>query len=484
MRGVAGPAWGSALFFVIAPGVVAGVVPWSITRYTDPAELPVALLGLVVVALGLAALVACFVQFVREGRGTPAPVAPTEKLVVGGLYRWVRNPMYLAVGTIILGQAVAFASVGVLVWFGLFAVAVVSFVTAYEQPTLRRTYGASYDAYCRAVPAWWPRLTPWDGADGSSARLRRIGRSNHPLVRTSLCIAWKLGVRAREILHQSEGYRHLGRSDVRTVLNVRAVEEVDDQQAGDDEGGDGSDHDGLGPPALAPVGEHHHVRDGEDRPEHQHRPDRCGDGRRGFGKPRPSALSSDRLLIQPVAECDLAHAVIDGHLVDRRFDLLEPADDHVALAAVAHQWPLVQDDGACIAPEVTTEFLALRNGKQPTDARQLGYGDGLTGGPFVGPDVIFERKEHDEREKDRKRDAEHSEDGGGWNGIVEQALRAEPTCGKHQQDRHDRSASQQRQGQERNHRPSTTRQSNPEYGASRGDREGRPAASECLIIGM
>ena len=169
MRGVAGAAWGSALFFVIAPGVVAGVVPWSITRYSDPAELPVALLGLVIVALGLAALVACFVQFVREGRGTPAPVAPTEKLVVGGLYRWVRNPMYLAVGSIILGQAVAFASVGVLVWFGLFAVAVVSFVIAYEQPTLRRTYGGSYDAYCRAVPAWWPRLTPWDGAGGSSA---------------------------------------------------------------------------------------------------------------------------------------------------------------------------------------------------------------------------------------------------------------------------------------------------------------------------
>ena len=168
MRDVAPAAWGSALFFLIAPGVVAGVVPWAVTRYTDWAELPIALFGLVIIALGLAALVACFVQFVLEGRGTPAPVAPTEKLVVGGLYRWVRNPMYLAVGMIIIGQAVAFASVGVLVWFGLFAVAVVSFVTAYEQPTLRRTHGASYDAYCRAVPAWWPRLTPWDGPSGST----------------------------------------------------------------------------------------------------------------------------------------------------------------------------------------------------------------------------------------------------------------------------------------------------------------------------
>jgi protein-S-isoprenylcysteine O-methyltransferase Ste14 len=168
MRGAAQAAWGSVLFFIAAPVVVAGVVPWSITRYTDLVETPVAVLGLAVVALALAALVACFVQFVREGRGTPAPIAPTEKLVVGGLYRWVRNPMYLAVGAMILGQAVAFASIGVLVWFALFAVSVVSFVAAYEQPTLRSTYGPSYDAYCRAVPAWWPRLTPWDGASSSS----------------------------------------------------------------------------------------------------------------------------------------------------------------------------------------------------------------------------------------------------------------------------------------------------------------------------
>ena len=169
MRDVAPAAWGSAIFFLIAPGVVAGVVPWSITRYARPAEFPIVLFGLALVALGLAALIACFVQFVREGRGTPAPVAPTEKLVVGGLYRWVRNPMYLAVAMIILGQAVAFASAGLVVWFVVFAVAVVSFVAAYEQPALRRAYGASYDAYCRAVPAWWPRLTPWDGASGSTA---------------------------------------------------------------------------------------------------------------------------------------------------------------------------------------------------------------------------------------------------------------------------------------------------------------------------
>jgi protein-S-isoprenylcysteine O-methyltransferase Ste14 len=151
------------LFFFAAPGVMAGLVPWLITQYDDPGTTVAVVSGSLLVAVGLAALVACFVRFVREGRGTPAPVAPTRDLVVGGLYRWVRNPMYLAVAAIILGQAVIFASAGLLVWLAIFGVAVVTFVTAYEEPTLRETYGDSYDAYRAAVPGWWPRLTPWRG---------------------------------------------------------------------------------------------------------------------------------------------------------------------------------------------------------------------------------------------------------------------------------------------------------------------------------
>ncbi len=164
---MSGAAWGSVLFFLVAPGVMGGIVPWGLTQYDDPAAPPYVVLGAGVVLVGLAALVACFVQFVGEGRGTPAPIAPTQELVVGGLYRWVRNPMYLAVGAIILGQAVMFASGAVLVWFLVFATAVVTFVSVYEQPTLRDTYGASYDAYCRAVPGWRPRLTPWRGSASS-----------------------------------------------------------------------------------------------------------------------------------------------------------------------------------------------------------------------------------------------------------------------------------------------------------------------------
>jgi protein-S-isoprenylcysteine O-methyltransferase Ste14 len=153
---------GSAVFFVLAPGSTAGLVPWSLTVWRhrhSPGMYDVA--GGLLLLVGLAVAVAAFVQFVREGRGTPAPVAPTQELVVGGLYRYVRNPMYLAVASMIAGQVMIFRSVAVLIWLGVFLVAVVSFVTGYEEPTLRRTHGESFERYRRSVPGWWPRLRPW-----------------------------------------------------------------------------------------------------------------------------------------------------------------------------------------------------------------------------------------------------------------------------------------------------------------------------------
>lgn len=156
-------ALGTTVFFFLAPGTVAGLVPWWLSGWDRPdGGLRLTdVVGGLLVAVGLVVVIAAFVQFVREGRGTPAPVAPTEQLVVGGLYRYVRNPMYLAVATVIGGQALIFHSAPVLWWLLAFMVLVFTFVSAYEQPTLRRTYGASYEAYCEAVPGWWPRLTPW-----------------------------------------------------------------------------------------------------------------------------------------------------------------------------------------------------------------------------------------------------------------------------------------------------------------------------------
>ena len=142
---------GSALFLVVAPGVVAGVVPWLLTEhYRQPLAATPGLLaaGSILMVGAAAVLLHAFAHFALEGLGTPAPVAPTQKLVVGGAYRHVRNPMYVAVLSIILGQALLFSS-----W----AVAI------YEEPALTSRYGAEYEAYRRAVPGWLPRLTPWRG---------------------------------------------------------------------------------------------------------------------------------------------------------------------------------------------------------------------------------------------------------------------------------------------------------------------------------
>jgi protein-S-isoprenylcysteine O-methyltransferase Ste14 len=155
-------ALGSTVFFLLAPGTMAGVVPWAITGWSGspPGVGVLDVLGGVLIGVGVAVVVTCFAQFVREGRGTPAPVAPTEVLVVGGLFRYVRNPMYVGVGAAIVGQALMFRSIPLAWWLAAFAIAVSTFVVVYEQPTLSRQFGASYDRYRREVPAWLPRLRP------------------------------------------------------------------------------------------------------------------------------------------------------------------------------------------------------------------------------------------------------------------------------------------------------------------------------------
>lgn len=155
---------GTAVFFFAAPGIVAGVVPWWITGWRLPEPLPLlglpAVLAVVLLLPGLWVLIDSFVRFARN-LGTPAPIAPTERLVVDGWYRYVRNPMYVGVLAIILGQALLFASWAVLV-YGIVAFVVVHlFVTGYEEPTLRRQFPDDYAAYFANVPRWLPRLTPW-----------------------------------------------------------------------------------------------------------------------------------------------------------------------------------------------------------------------------------------------------------------------------------------------------------------------------------
>jgi protein-S-isoprenylcysteine O-methyltransferase Ste14 len=158
---------GSAVFLVIAPGFVAGLAPWWISRWRFEAPffgMPLfRFAGGMLMALGGIGLLDSFVRFAVQGLGTPAPVFPTRHLVVTGLYRFVRNPMYVAVTSLILGQALLLGNArvleyGVFVWL-LFHI----FVLVYEEPTLRASFGAEYESFCAGVPRWIPRLTPWQG---------------------------------------------------------------------------------------------------------------------------------------------------------------------------------------------------------------------------------------------------------------------------------------------------------------------------------
>ena len=158
-------ALGSLVFLVVAPGVMAGLMPWLLTGWQvdgDPSWIAVGA-GWLLVAAGVAVLLHAFARFVVEGIGTPAPIAPTRHLVVGGLYRYVRNPMYIAVATTIAGQALILGRPGLLLYAVAFGAVVWAFVHWYEEPTLEDSFGEEYVAYRRAVPGWRPRLRPWTG---------------------------------------------------------------------------------------------------------------------------------------------------------------------------------------------------------------------------------------------------------------------------------------------------------------------------------
>ena len=166
MRSLTTAAVGSAVFFVVAPGIVAGLVPWLISGWD--VRWPISGFGVVVMALGsallavaLVVLIRNFIRFVVEGRGTPSPVLQTERLVVGGDYRFVRNPMYLAVIAAILGQAMIFGSLELLIYALAVWAMMASFVRWYEEPLLQNRYGEEYRRYRQGVRAWVPRLHPW-----------------------------------------------------------------------------------------------------------------------------------------------------------------------------------------------------------------------------------------------------------------------------------------------------------------------------------
>ena len=157
----------SLLWMILLPGMVAGYVPWRFFgfRLVIPDVCDLAqMLGAVCIALGAVLLAACIFEFARSGRGTLSPVDPPRHLVVRGLYRYVRNPMYLSVTTIMLGEALMSRSGTLVVYWTCFFVAANLFVIGYEEPTLRDMFGASYEEYTRQVGRWIPRLHDSDRA--------------------------------------------------------------------------------------------------------------------------------------------------------------------------------------------------------------------------------------------------------------------------------------------------------------------------------
>lgn len=153
---------GTIVFTALVPGSVVLLVPYLLSGWRFAAPI----LGLNAtrsIGAGLFLIAVPFfgnflARFVWEGRGTPAPIAPPERLVTGGVFQHVRNPGYLSAIAMIAGQGLFFGSVRILIYALLVAVGFHLFVIFYEEPTLRTRFGAEYEGYCRRVPRWIPRL--------------------------------------------------------------------------------------------------------------------------------------------------------------------------------------------------------------------------------------------------------------------------------------------------------------------------------------
>ena len=153
------PILNTAIFTVVVPGTVAGYVPYRLLGgFSTPASGSLAWLGAAVFALGAAVYFRCAWEFAVRGLGTPAPIAPTKFLVTTALHRYIRNPMYVGVALVVLGQAALFHSLRLVEYAALLLMTFHIFVVFYEEPTLRRQFGDSYEEYRRAVPRWIPKL--------------------------------------------------------------------------------------------------------------------------------------------------------------------------------------------------------------------------------------------------------------------------------------------------------------------------------------
>jgi len=149
----------SLLFLIVAPGMVAGYIPLVLLRRGPQLQTGFfAYLAFPLWAAGGIILLWSFWNFLIQGRGTPAPIDPPKELVVTGFYRYIRNPMYVGIFLILLGHFLWFQSIWLLVYMVIAFLTVHLFVILYEEPTLKRTFGAAYEGYIKRVPRWIPKL--------------------------------------------------------------------------------------------------------------------------------------------------------------------------------------------------------------------------------------------------------------------------------------------------------------------------------------
>jgi len=149
----------SLLFLIIAPGIVAGYIPLTFLGRGPQIETSIfAYLAFPLWLIGIVILLWCFWDFFANGRGTPAPVDPPKELVVAGFYNYVRNPMYVGVLITIIGHFLWFKTIWMIVYAAVVFLAFYLFVTLYEEPHLKKTFGAAYEDYTKKVPRWLPRI--------------------------------------------------------------------------------------------------------------------------------------------------------------------------------------------------------------------------------------------------------------------------------------------------------------------------------------
>ena len=154
----------SVLFtFFGGPGLTLGLIPWLITRFRLPVGEPIMqmLAACALIGIGLIPLFESIIRFVIIGRGTLMPAVPTERLVVSGLYRYVRNPMYAGVVTALLGEALLFRSRHMLIYVAIVWIIMHVFVCFYEEPTLAARFPEDFPVFKQNVPRWLPRPRPW-----------------------------------------------------------------------------------------------------------------------------------------------------------------------------------------------------------------------------------------------------------------------------------------------------------------------------------